>query len=701
MYRIVDCFVGLCLVTLFAISTATAQGLVSGQRGFGHQWVQNHPFMIKGLIAETPGALPGNSNPEQYWNANHTYVLGDESPMLYDFAVAYQKSWTGQIGVKDWTDLAQSRVSNVLHVPGRSNWILRDEPRPWEFAGVANIAAGIRSLTNGTDLIYGNVQGWEATHSTAYPTYLNDYFAEINPDAIQFDTYPFYKDGSTGTDLWFSTMMNIRNQAMGVMDIPYFGYLQSFSERPGVLPSNEARRESSESDMRMQTYSMLAAGYKGLTYFTHHYYPGETATGLVTNGIPGSMYPIAQDLNLEVQNLGRSLRFLESKAVRFVPGGSSSPDGLVNWTAGSGGVTSIRSITSNGTDNGEDGLIGFFTDDNDQHYFMLTNLNHGMGATSADKTLDFTITFKNTVNELLRLNRETGAQELIPLNNHVLEIALPGGTGDLFKFNTGTFAGIPEHVTGTTIFSENFNGYANNSSLVGQTGPNGQTWEPFDLWNSSFAEMHATRLPGQDGTIGAGRAVGGGGEQAVQIELGQKVSKGILTVDYDIHIGSNRKSGPQWWLMDPDSDNHLSLAFDWMDHRGIDPQSGFHSAASPQPNDGENFVWDTNITELTTDLHGSYVVDLDNQTVTYTVTSIQENSTATASGTYDESYAPSRVALYLSAIGAGQDNGYDNIVIRVVPEPNSVLLMSIAGIFCLGRYRRRRCCWLSDKNPLK
>ena len=43
----------------------------------------------------------------------------------------------------------------------------------------------------------------------------------------------------------------------------------------------------------------------------------------------------------------------------------------------------------------------------------------------------------------LRLNQLTGQQEVVLLNNHVLSVALLGGTGNLYKYNDGiTF--IPE-----------------------------------------------------------------------------------------------------------------------------------------------------------------------------------------------------------------------------------------------------------------
>jgi len=86
------------------------------------------------------------------------------------------------------------------------------------------------------------------------------------------------------------------------------------------------------------------------------------------------------------------------------------------------------------------------------------------------------------------------------------------------------------------------------------------------------------------------------------------------------------------------------------------------------------------------------VVDLDNKTVTYTLTSIQEKSTATGSGTYNEDYAPSRLAFYISAMGANRDNGYDNLVIRIIPEPTSLFLLCIAGVCYGASYRPRKRC---------
>jgi len=160
------------------------------------------------------------------------------------------------------------------------------------------------------------------------------------------------------------------------------------------------------------------------------------------------MYPHAAAVNAEVLRLGESLRFLESTDVRFIPGEheisflgrtwtveNSTPSGLSDWSAGAGGDPHILNVTTSGDEASENGLIGFFTDDADNHFFMLVNLDHGMGESSASTSLQFNIEFDAGVTWLTRFSRETGQEEPVFLNDHVLELLLPGGTGDLFGYS--------------------------------------------------------------------------------------------------------------------------------------------------------------------------------------------------------------------------------------------------------------------------
>jgi hypothetical protein len=91
----------------------------------------------------------------------------------------------------------------------------------------------------------------------------------------------------------------------------------------------------------------------------------------------------------------------------------------------------------------KNGLIGFFRDDQDQTYFMLTNESQRNDATAEAASLTFFIDFDDTIDRLLMLNRLTGLPEVVPLTDHRLSVPLPGGTGNLYKYDTGPFAGLP------------------------------------------------------------------------------------------------------------------------------------------------------------------------------------------------------------------------------------------------------------------
>ncbi len=88
---------------------------------------------------------------------------------------------------------------------------------------------------------------------------------------------------------------------------------------------------------------------------------------------------------------------------------------------------------------------------------MLTNLYHASNLLSSQATLTLTVTFDSTISSLLRLNRTTGQQEIVSLTNHALTLTLPGGTGDLFKYNNGvsfvlngTQTSLPTEVMGAS-----------------------------------------------------------------------------------------------------------------------------------------------------------------------------------------------------------------------------------------------------------
>ena len=303
-------------------------------------------------------------------------------------------------------------------------------------AGVGTVAAGIRSLTEGRHIVYANINHGASEEAAVYDAYLDTWFAEVNPDILMYDIYPFANDQVLEPG-YLQALMLIRSRGLRE-GVPYWAYLQSFA--------TDRRRVMSESDMRMNVYSHLVAGFTGFQYFVQNRWADDwMREALINDGVPGSMYSIAQDVNLEVQNLGRALRFLRSRDVLFIAGSpdSRSPTSLIeHWDPDSTEEPHITGLSVDGSQAGEDGLIGTFTDDGGRWYFILVNMNHGAGSSAASKALDFTVMFDNSVKDLLRLNRESGEQEMAPLSNHTLNLTLPGGTGALFKYSNGVFSGI-------------------------------------------------------------------------------------------------------------------------------------------------------------------------------------------------------------------------------------------------------------------
>jgi hypothetical protein len=118
---------------------------------------------------------------------------------------------------------------------------------------------------------------------------------------------------------------------------------------------------------------------------------------------------------------------------------------MTHWAKGDGGDSHLMNIQVNGGALGQDGMIGLFTDDAGQNYFMLTNLYCGENLTSAQSATTFQLAFDGDTTSLLELDPLTGLTNSVALDaNHVLTLTLGGGQGALFKYDTGPFAGVPE-----------------------------------------------------------------------------------------------------------------------------------------------------------------------------------------------------------------------------------------------------------------
>ncbi|MCC6679900.1 MAG: hypothetical protein IT445_03260 [Phycisphaeraceae bacterium] len=423
---------GICLLVWVALCAAGPSAVVAETEGVdlgrGQHWVRSHPFTIMGVsLVERPFDV------ELYRNAGFSSLLVWESQEEVLRAASeaglpwHMHRYAGAVrdrepfGEKDRERFRQF----VKMYPGGIGWIINDEPNKGdEMRVTAEVIDWLRQEFPDM-LVYSN-----SNPDTPTRHYTRQFVETVNPDVLMYDRYPFDKHSEISED-FFWNMAHVRELALEKC-IPYWGFVQAYEDRG-------RRRLPSESDLRMQTYAMLAYGYTGIAYFVYDLAVSEFERAVLeVDGTPSPLYAPTAKLNPEVANLGRCLRMLTSTSVHYVPAADSAcPEGTTPWQD----QTMIIETP------GCDGLIGWFTDDAGGQYFIFVNLKHGADMSAEDGATTFRIRFGEPVTALHRLSRESGQVEPITLETDEtgasgFSLSLPGGTGDLFKIGDGEFSGL-------------------------------------------------------------------------------------------------------------------------------------------------------------------------------------------------------------------------------------------------------------------
>ena len=426
---------------------------------FGEQWVRSHDFTITGWVIDATKV--GDTNKLNAYSAMGLNTLLTMWPTAVENAKDNDFFWHlhfDQGPAIDWSNWTVGDNEQIGYVESLSTpdsdggCYIKDEPSTDQLEGIGRFASWLR-VNRPNWLIYVNTPSGFFSHFDGEP-YLTEVMEIVKPDVLVYDVYPFVDEpsaihyGETAIDKLFQNMMIIRNKAKEY-NVPYFGYIQSTQIDPyGDEGSdyNFGPYLPSESELRMGIFAHLTAGYKGIYYFTYDADGGVVEAALtMPDCTPSTLGNYAAIANSEAQILGNKLVKLTSDSVYFVPGRTNSithtaPSQLTNWSSGAGnGLITNVTVGSGQDGNYKDGLIGFFTDKINNKYFMLTNLYHRPWLNSSSAALNFVVTFDSSVNQIWRLNRQTGLSEAITLVNHQLNLSLPGGTGDLFSFSATAF----------------------------------------------------------------------------------------------------------------------------------------------------------------------------------------------------------------------------------------------------------------------
>jgi hypothetical protein len=411
--------------------------------------------------------------------------------------------WSRLLATPGYRDITSSEV------PFASNLVslqLSDEQplTPEIISELASIMSELR--TKRPDVI---IHANQAGQGSAQPTVaeLQSYMQTAQPDMLMFDTYPFNGNltGGSPTAL-YNVMQKYRllglagNDGTYAHPIPCALYTQTFTGEGWY-------HVTSESEIRLNQFAAWSFGYKFISDFLYGNpnYKDTNTTLFSNNGrddSPTAIFYQVAETNRQSRNLGLALVRLLSTDVRMVMGqhGSGTANTLPSGiTAGLSGVDSYltdASATNLGSkNNGKRGdvIVGFFkplheafdgSQYSNEKYFMVTNGLSDASGSASETQQRIRLTFNmgsNNITSLQRLSRTAGTIEIVPLVSdgggvYHLDLVLDGGTGDLFKYNTGApFVGIEEVQAPSLVISPETQTVAKEAGSTSFTVSNGGT----------------------------------------------------------------------------------------------------------------------------------------------------------------------------------------------------------------------------------
>jgi len=326
-------------------------------------------------------------------------------------------------GPTKWRSLSdQQIVEKVKALVGDTHdndavigYFLVDEPGAPDFPALAKAVAEVKRLAPGK-IAYINLFPDYATlgapdlsqlGTTSYREYLDRFVREVKPQLISYDNYrvPFSHDlaDRRRAESYFANLLEIRRVALE-HDLPFWN----------IVCSNQIRPETtipSPASLAVQANTTLAAGAKGLTWYTY-YAVGYRYAPIDNDGRRTPTWSYLRTINEQVRTWGPILKPLRSTGVYFTspPLAASLPVLPGKLIAG---VNSAPSAPA---------MIGEFVGDSGQKFAMIVNLN-------LERSAKFTITSADP-GDVRSISPVDGSATPLESNS----IWLPAGQGTLLEF---------------------------------------------------------------------------------------------------------------------------------------------------------------------------------------------------------------------------------------------------------------------------
>jgi hypothetical protein len=296
--------------------------------------------------------------------------------------------------------------------PSVKGYFITDEPGINDFPALAKAVAAVKKFAPGK-LAYINLFPDYATlgapdlsqlGTSNYTEYLERFVNEVHPQLISYDNYQVefsmdLKDRAKASS-YYHNLLAVRAVALE-HHLPCLNIVSANQIQPQTTIPSPA-------NLLFQAYTTLAAGYRGVTWYT--YYQGGYHYGPIdSSGKKTQVWAYLKEVNRQVATLAPLLSRMESTGVFF-----SAPAPADNLPSLPGElVASVRSSTPV--------MIGEFKHQDGRRYVMVVNL-------SLENTTHLQLTMRQSAQPVSLVSTMDGS--LSPMGSPC-DLWLPAGQGAL------------------------------------------------------------------------------------------------------------------------------------------------------------------------------------------------------------------------------------------------------------------------------
>ncbi len=277
---------------------------IDGRR-FGLESIADCHFTVAGFV--WPEDLPACER------------LGLRAIVVPDSVFVSPKEWAA-LSAKEIDARIKAGVERTAAHPSVIGYFITDEPGASHFAALSAAVRAVKRYAPGK-LAYINLfpdhakagePGASQLETATYTEHLERFVREVEPQLLSYDNYQVEYSGDLRkpdeTASYFRNLLEVRRVALA-NGLPFWNIVCCNQIRPvTTIPS--------PANLFLQAYTTLAAGARGLSWFTY-YSQGYKYAPIDGNGNKTPTWHYLQEVNRQVSVLGPTMNRLQSTGVFF------------------------------------------------------------------------------------------------------------------------------------------------------------------------------------------------------------------------------------------------------------------------------------------------------------------------------------------------------------------------------------------------